>query len=229
MKELPDFDRCGALLAENHEKFSRFYELLLACNEKFNLTALTERKDVYVKHFLDSLAGEQLIPENSTVAEVGSGAGFPSLPLCIAREDLSFTLIESTGKKCSFLRAVAEELGLGERTEVLCCRAEDAARASLREKFGVCVARAVAPLNTLAEYCLPLVQKGGLFLAWKGSADELPAAENAIKILGGNTERVVKFALPGGYGQRALVCVRKERPTPATYPRGNGKERRSPL
>lgn len=224
----PCFERYFALIGEKSEKFSRFGELLLSYNEKFNLTALTQEREILIKHYLDSLAGEALIPQNSTVAEIGSGAGFPSLPIAVAREDLSFTLIESTGKKCEFLKTAVRELGLG-KAEVLHMRAEEGARTPLRETFDVCIARAVAPLNTLLEYCLPYVRTGGLFLAWKGSEDELKGCTRALALLGGKTERVLKFSLPEGYGERAILAFRKLKETPAKYPRGNGKERRDPL
>lgn len=228
MENFPDFERYRALIGEKDESFSRFEELLLSYNEKFNLTALTDGREIYVKHFLDSLAGEGLIPPNSTVVEIGSGAGFPSLPIRIVREDLSFTLIESTGKKCEFLRTAVRELGL-ERVEVRNLRAEDGARTELREQFDVCIARAVARLNTLLEYCLPYVRVGGAFLAWKGSEEETKECARALSLLGGKLERIVKFPLPDGYGERALIVVRKEKRTPEKYPRGNGRERRDPL
>lgn len=228
MKSSPDFEKYRAMIDKKSDYFSHFGKLLLSYNEKFNLTAVTEEREIAVKHYLDSLAGEALIPENSTVAEIGSGAGFPSLPIRFVREDLSFTLIESTGKKCEFLKAVVRELGLG-KVEVLHMRAEEGAHTELREKFDVCIARAVARLNTLLEYCLPYVRTGGLFLAWKGSTDETEECRRALSLLGGKIDKIVNFSLPEGFGERAIIAVRKERSTPEKYPRGNGRERRDPL
>ena len=227
-EEIPDFDECRAQIVQNQEKFTQFYRMLLQYNAAFNLTAITREEEVFHKHFLDSLAGGRRIPQGASVAEVGSGAGFPSVPLSIVRPDLSFTLIESTGKKCQFLKTVAEALGL--RITVCQMRAEDAGRdAAFRERFDCAIARAVAPLPTLAEYCLPLVKKGGSMIAWKGSEDETDAARNAVRILGGGNVRAVRYTLPEGYGDRMLVLAEKLRETPAKYPRGQGKERKSPL
>ncbi len=211
------------------EKFACFREILLAYNEKTNLTSVVGEREMLYKHFLDSAAGERFFPKNSTVAEVGSGAGFPSFPLKILRDDLSFTLFESVGKKCGFLSFAARELSLGGVT-VVNCRAEDAARGEYRESFGVCCARAVARMNTLAEYCLPLVKVGGRFIAYKGEAEEeIEEAEKAISVLGGEIETICPFSLPEGYGKRTLVVVKKIKPTPEKYPRGRGKERSAPI
>ena len=214
---------------EKREQFDRFRELLLLYNEKFNLTSVVGEREIFLKHFLDSAAGEAFFPANSTVAEVGSGAGFPSLPLKILRDDLSFTLIESVGKKCEFLETVVKELGLRGVT-VKKMRAEDAARGELRESFDVCCARAVARMNTLAEYCLPLVRPGGRFIAYKGDAEEeLNEARRAIALLGGEIEEMCPCELPDGCGKRTLVAVKKVKHTPEKYPRGRGKERSSPI
>ena len=219
----------GRITGEKREAFARFGELLLRRNETFNLTAVTEEREMLYKHFLDSAAGEAFFPAGASVAEVGSGAGFPSLPLRLLREDLKFTLFESVGKKCAFLKEAAEELGLLNVT-VEKMRAEDAARGNYREKFDVCCARAVARLNTLAEYCLPLVKVGGRFIAYKGEAEEeIAEAARAIRTLGGGKVHTVRFDLPEGYGRRTLVVVEKEKPTPAKYPRGRGKERSAPI
>lgn len=209
--------------------FERFFSLLTEYNARFNLTAITEEEEVYEKHFLDSVAGESLFPENARVLEVGSGAGFPSLPLKILRDDLSFTLVESTGKKCEFLKTAVKELGLDGVT-VLGGRAEELARDSLyREKFDACCARAVARLNTLSEYCLPFVRVGGAFIAYKGdSEEELHEAKNAISTLGGKTGEVYRYALSNG-DKRSLILINKIKHTPAAYPRGQGKERKKPL
>lgn len=214
---------------ETGEKFSAFYDLLLKYNAMFNLTRITGEEDCRVKHFFDSLAGEKYFPHGAAVAEIGSGGGFPSVPLMIVRPDLRFTLIESVGKKCSFLREAVKELGLN--ANVVQARAEDLARQEdFREKFGVCCARAVARLNTLAEYCAPFVKKGGLFIAYKGRAEEeIEEAERAFGVLGIKLSSAEKYSLPEGEGERTLVVAEKIKPTPPAYPRGRGKERSSPL
>ena len=148
----------------------------------------------------------------------------------LVRPDLSFTLIESTGKKCDFLSAVKEKFSLP--AKILHIRAEDGGRDPLlREQFDVCCARAVARLNTLSEYCLPFVREGGAFLAYKGAgaAEEVAEAKRALSVLGGGEVKMCSYSLPGGMGERTIVFVRKTKPTPAKYPRGRGKERSAPL
>ena len=215
---------------ENREKFRCFCLLLQEYNKKYNLTAITDEKEIYYKHFVDSVAGEEFFPKNACVAEVGSGAGFPSIPLKVVRPDLKFTLIESTGKKCEFLRIVCEKLGLSDMT-VLGVRAEDAGKDShYREKFDVCTARAVARLNTLAEYCMPFVKKEGVFVAYKGNAEEeIKEAERALSLLGGGKIERYSYELPESFGSRTLVVAQKREKTPEKFPRGRGKERSSPI
>ena len=215
---------------EKREKFELFYSLLISFNKKYNLTAITEEEEVFHKHFLDSVAGEMWIKKGANVLEVGSGAGFPSLPLKIMRDDLQFTLVESTGKKCDFLKTAVEKLDLtGVRVEN--ARAEELAKKeNYRESFDVCCARAVARLNVLAEYCLPFVKKGGMFLAYKGDAEEeVREAKRALSVLGGGEAQTHSYELPNGYGSRTLVLVKKIKNTPPAYPRGQGKERKNPL
>lgn len=207
----------------------RFYGLVKDYNEKVNLTAITGREEFFIKHVWDSLAGEKYFPCGASVAEVGSGGGFPSLPLKICRPDLEFTLFESVGKKCAFLKYAAGELALS-GVEVVNARAEDAGKGIYREKFGVCCARAVARLNTLLEYCAPLVKVGGIFIAYKGEAgDEIKEAANAARILGMELVCTDSYDLPQGFGARTLAVYKKIRSTPAKYPRGQGKERKNPL
>lgn len=211
------------------EKFEKFYSLLLEYNEKFNLTAIKEEKEVKYKHFFDSLSAKNLFLPQKTVLEIGSGAGFPSVPLMIARDDLSFTLMESVGKKCQFLKTVVDNFLFN--AKVVNERAEDCAkRSEYREQFDHVCARAVARLNVLCEYCLPFVKVGGTFLAYKGeSAEEVNEAKNAIKILGGKLRDVYSYELPEDMGKRTIVVIEKIKPTPEKYPRGQGKERKSPL
>ncbi len=212
------------------EKFALFAELLTEYNEKFNLTSVLDEKGIFYKHFLDSVLPESLFSEGARVAEIGSGGGFPSIPLKIIRKDLSFSLIESTGKKCVFLRTCVDKLGL-DCVEVINSRAEElSVDKNYREKFDICCARAVARLNTLCEYCLPFVKTGGKFIAYKGEAgEEISECGNALKILGGEIERAVEYELPEGYGKRTAVVIRKIKSTPEKYPRGRGLERKRPL
>lgn len=217
------------LTSEKLEKLNNFKELLKFYNDKFNLTSIKEDKEIIIKHFLDSLYGEKFFNLNKTVVEVGSGGGFPSIPLMIYRDDLVFTLIESTGKKCEYLKTVIKELNL--KGEVYCLRAEEAGKDSkFRQKFDYVTARAVAKMNTLSEYCIPLIKVGGSFIAYKGESDiELTEADNAIKVLGGKVKKVEKYNLPDGMGTRHIFEVLKVNETPLKYPRGNGKERSKPL
>ena len=212
------------------EQFEKFAHLLSEHNKICNLTSVTDEKGVAYKHFYDSIFGEKLITHGAAVVEIGSGGGFPSIPLKIVRDDLKFTLIEATAKKCRYLQSVVESLSLN-CVQVLNLRAEEGAHnKNLREKFDFAVARAVAQLNTLCEYCLPFVKVGGSFIAYKGdAADEIKAAENAIKILGGKIEKVVSYSLPEDFGNRTLVVIKKIKPTPPDFPRGRGKERKQPL
>lgn len=224
-----DILRLKKLTEERAEEFSIFKNLLQEYNKMYNLTAISDDEGIYYKHFLDSVAGEEFFKENAEVCEIGSGGGFPSIPLKIIRPDLKFTLVESTGKKCNFLRAAVDKLGL-KGMNILNIRAENGARnPSLREKFDVCCARAVAPLNTLSEYCLPYVKKGGRFIAYKGDCgDELERAAKAIKILGGEVEKIERYYMEN-CGNRTLAVIKKVSATPITYPRGQGKERKQPL
>lgn len=226
-----DLIKAQAYLKEEYnEKFETFRKLLAEYNEKYNLTAICDEKEVYIKHFLDSILPESYFGKDVNVVEVGSGGGFPSVPLKIIREDLRFTLIESTGKKCDFLNTAVDKLGFS-GVKVLNIRAEDGGRKeNLREKFDIAVARAVARLNTLCEYCMPFVKTGGKFIAYKGSAEEeLEESKNAVKILGGEIEKVESYFLPEDGGKRTIIIIKKVKPTPAKYPRGRGLERKKPL
>ena len=215
---------------EFKDKFEAYRALSLEYNQRYNLTTILEEKDMYYKHFLDSAAGAELFKKNGKVAEIGSGAGFPSIVVKILRDDLSFDLFESVGKKCEFLHAVVDNLGL-KNVNIYNIRAEDAARdKNFREKYDHATARAVARMNTLSEYCLPFVKVGGSFIAYKsGEMEEIKEAESAYKILGAKCEEIIPYSLPEGYGERLLAVVKKVKPTPPKYPRGQGKERKQPL
>lgn len=215
---------------EKREKLSLFQRLLLEYNEKFNLTSITDEKEIYYKHFIDSAAGESLFKENASVVEVGSGAGFPSLVLKILREDLSFTLVESVGKKCEFLKVAVDKLGL-DKMNICNKRAEELARDPIyREKFDYAVARAVARMNSLSEYCIPFLKVGGRFIAYKsGDLTEIEEANSAYKVLGAVKKEIYSYTLTEEYGNRSLAVIEKIKKTPDKYPRGQGKERKNPL
>ena len=212
------------------DKFGQFQRLLTEHNKICNLTSVTDERDVLYKHFLDSVAGEFLFDKGAEIVEIGSGGGFPSIPLKLLRNDLRFTLIESTGKKCAYLQSVVDKMGL-DGVKVVNMRAEEGAHSEIyREKYPFACARAVARLNTLVEYCLPFVEVGGLFVAYKGdAAEEIKEAQTAVCVLGGEIEKVIRYDLPENYGARTLVCIRKVKRTPPAYPRGRGLERKKPL
>ncbi|MBQ9713915.1 MAG: 16S rRNA (guanine(527)-N(7))-methyltransferase RsmG [Clostridia bacterium] len=218
------------ILGEKRDLLEEFRKIMLEYNQKYNLTAILEEKDVYFKHFLDSAAGVDLFKQDANVAEIGSGAGFPSMVLKILRPDLKFSLFESVGKKCEFLRAVVDKFSFQD-VHIYNMRAEDAAKdEKFRERYDFVTARAVARMNTLCEYCLPFVKIGGKFIAYKsGDVTEVEEAKNAYKVLGGKLLSVQKYALPENYGERVLAVVEKIKNTPTKYPRGQGKERKNPL
>ena len=218
------------LIAKQEEKFEKFCKILKEYNEKFNLTSITDDEGIYEKHFTDSLKGEEFFPLNAEVIEIGSGGGFPSVPLKIARDDLSFTLLEATEKKCGYLRIVGKELGF-DNFNVICGRAEEfGKKEEFREKFDVATARAVARLNVLCEYCLPFVKKGGYFVAYKGDAEEeIKEAEKAVEILGGKIVEIKDFVLSEKSGRRNIIVIKKQRETPSEYPRLNGAIKKKPL
>ena len=222
------FKEYGLNIDENKKNlFKSYFSLLTEYNSRFNITAITDEREVIVKHFIDSALGVELL-KGETLADVGSGGGFPAIPLKILKPDLKITLIEATEKKCEFLKTVADTLDLKEVT-VLCGRAEEFAKKSeYREKFDICTARAVARLNILSEYCLPFVKKGGIFLAYKGDADEeVRDSENAVKILGGKIITHDKYVLEGA--KRSLIVIEKQKNTDAKYPRGNARIKNKPL
>lgn len=214
-------------LTENqYEQFQKYFELLAEWNEKMNLTAITDESGVALKHFADSLSLLNFvdIPQNSSIADVGTGAGFPGVVLKIARPDIKLTLIDSLNKRLVFLGEVCAQLGI--EAELIHSRAEDGARdEKLRENFDFAVSRAVARMNVLSEYCLPYVKVGGAFCAMKGAQanEEFKESLNAINTLGGKLENKYFFELPENGGERAIAVVRKVKNTPQKYPRQSGK------
>ena len=214
------------LTGNQYEQFQKYFELLAEWNEKMNLTAITDESGVALKHFADSLSLLNFvdIPQNSTLADVGTGAGFPGVVLKIARPDIKLTLIDSLNKRLVFLNEVCSQLGID--AELIHSRAEDGARdEKLRESFDFAVSRAVARMNVLSEYCLPYVKVGGAFCAMKGAQanEEFKESLNAINTLGGKLENKYFFELPENGGERAIAVVRKVRNTPQKYPRQSGK------
>lgn len=222
-------DMGTALDAMAIDRFELLENRLLRWNEHVNLTAITDPDEIAVKHFADSLSVFRAadFPKNSSVVDVGCGAGFPGLPMLIARPDLDVTFLDSVGKKLGFIKDVLKQSGLVGQT--LHARAEDVAHESeYREQFDFAVSRAVAPLNILAEYAMPLIKAGGTFIAMKGAEDEAELGENAVKVLGGKIEQVVYLKLPNG-DTRNLVVVKKLSQTPSKYPRRTKKITSKPL
>ena len=214
------------------KQFSLFHELLVEWNEKMNLTAITETCEVATKHFVDSLYGLKFLGGRKNIIDVGTGAGFPGIPLKIAKPDLTLTLLDSLNKRLTFLTEVKNQLNL-ENVECIHSRAEDGAKTTspLRESYDAAVSRAVANLSCLCEYCLPYVKRGGVFLAYKGPdvEEELASAQNAIEILGGEVTGVFKYTIPETDITHSIVVITKVRSTPDKYPRLQGKIQKKPL
>lgn len=213
------------------QQFEKYYELLIDWNKKINLTRITELQEVAVKHFADSLSLLNCyeIPEGAKVIDVGTGAGFPSIPLKIACPDIKITLLDSLNKRLVFLQEVCAEIGID--ADIVHLRAEEGGRmAQYREKYDLVVSRAVARLNVLSEYCLPYVRKNGVFIAMKGpeAREEISEGEIAVERLGGKIEDVFEFALPDESG-RTVVVIRKDRQTPKQYPRQGTKIKDKPI
>ena len=213
--------------------FATYEDLLIEWNTKFNLTTITDPGEIRVKHFLDSLTCLRVVPEqgNFSLIDIGTGAGFPGIPLKIINPSIKLTLAESIGKKAKFCRIAVEELRLT-NTQVITIRAETIGQdQEFRECYDWAIARAVAPLPVLAEYLLPLVRIGGSMLAQKGGdVDiEISQSESAIKTLGGKLDSVIPISLPNGMGERTLIHIRKITPTPEKYPRRPGVPKKKPL
>lgn len=216
---------------EEIEKFYDYMNLLLEWNEKMNLTAITEQDDIILKHFIDSMTILEYLGENKKIIDVGTGAGFPGIPIAIMNKDKEITLMDSLNKRISFLEEVCKEIDL-ENVKTVHSRAEDLGRnTEFREKYDIAVSRAVANLSTLAEYMLPFVKVGGVCICMKGQdvKDEVRNSEVAVEILGGEIENIFEFCLPGTDMGRSIVLIRKIKATSKKYPRKAGMPSKEPL
>lgn len=226
-------DQGISLTTNQLQQFDRYYELLVEWNEKMNLTAITEKQEVFLKHFYDSITAALYYDFSKplSLCDVGSGAGFPSIPLKICFPHLHITIVDSLKKRITFLEHLAKELGLTnvsfyhERAEIF------GKNKQFRESFDLVTARAVARLSVLSELCLPLVKVGGDFLAMKASSaqEELENAHKAITVLGGETEKVHHFTLPIENSERNIIIIHKIRSTPKKYPRKPGTPNKVPI
>ena len=233
---LPEYEFCRkafednglSLTAEVYEKLDIYADVLVETNKVMNLTAITEPEDVLVKHFIDSIAITRFakFEDGMKVIDVGTGAGFPLLPVKIYMPGLKITLLDGLNKRIKFLTDVCEKIGveaecIHERAELLAKKDE------YREKYDVATARAVSAMPELSEYCLPFVKKGGIFCAMKGPSEDISTAGNALKLLGGKIEKDEHYEINGE--QRRVVIVKKTAPCPPKYPRASGKIKSKPL
>jgi len=225
-------EKFGIELSKNQlERFSLYAQILVEWNKKVNLTAITEPDKIAMLHFADSLSLLYAleIPQNATVIDVGTGAGFPGVPVKILRDDINLTLLDSLNKRLDFLKELSAVLL--QKNVFVHSRAEDAgAKTEHREKYDIAAARAVAPLNSLCEYCLPFVKPSGYFAAMKGSnyLEETELAQNAIELLGGQVEKTVPLTLADG-SKRGIVIIKKISQTSTKYPRTAAKMTKKPL
>ena len=218
----------------DHQKqqFIRYYELLISWNKVMNLTAITDFSEVILKHFIDSLSIVKIIsPNGKKIIDVGTGAGFPGIPIKIAFPETQIVLLDSLNKRIKFLNEIIQLLEL-KNIEAIHGRAEDYGKnIEYREKFDLCVSRAVANLSSLSEYCIPFVRLNGSFISYKSgkASEEIDAAQHAIKTLGGKIRATTDFLLPNTDMDRTLVSIQKIKSTPKKYPRAAGKPSKEPL
>ena len=220
------------LTDKQKQQFKLYFKMLIEVNEHVNLTRITEEDEVYLKHFYDSITPlftfGAVFKDGATLCDVGAGAGFPSIPLKILKPGLKVTIVDSLQKRLNFLKDLISELGLTD-VELVHGRAEDVGQNKLyRERFDIVTARAVARMSVLSEYCLPLVKKGGYFVALKGpkAEDELDDGKKALEVLGGKLIKDEELTLPESEEERTLVLVQKVKSTPKKYPRQAGTPRR---
>lgn len=216
---------------EQLEQFFEYMELLIEWNEKMNLTAITDPEEIILKHFIDSITILNEIPNNSKIVDVGTGAGFPGIPLSIMNPTLKITLVDSLNKRLIFLQEVVNKLQL-KNVEIIHARAEEFGQnKKYRESFDVATSRAVANLSTLSEYLIPLVKVGGKVISMKAAAagQEINDAKKAIEVLGGVIEKIDEFNLPQSDIGRTVIIIRKEKVTPNKYPRKPGTPSKEPI
>jgi len=216
---------------EQLEKFYLYMNLLIEWNEKINLTAIIEPEEIIQKHFVDSLTISKYVGDQDSIIDVGTGAGFPGIPLKIAKESTNITLLDALNKRLNFLNEIISQNNL-KNIQTIHFRAEEVGKnKKYREKFDIATSRAVAALNILAEYMLPLVKVGGKCICMKGSnlAEEIENSKNAIKILGGEIEKIEEFKLPNSDINRTIVVIKKVKETPSKYPRKAGTPSKEPL
>lgn len=218
---------------EKIQNFEKYHELLIEWNEKMNLTAITDEKDVAIKHFLDSISSldSDVIKDGARIIDVGTGAGFPGIPLKIFKSDLDVTLMDSLNKRITFLNEVISELGLS-AIRTIHSRAEDLGKKEEhREVYDIAISRAVANLASLSELCLPFVKVGGYFVSMKGpkASEEIEDAKKAIKLMGAQYVETINYSLPDADLEHNLVIIKKVSPTPGKYPRNAPKPIKEPL
>lgn len=220
-----------SLLKEQYGQFYAYMELLIEWNEKMNLTAITDPKEIILKHFVDSLTIAKYVEEGKSIIDMGTGAGFPGIPIKIYRKDVKVVLADSLNKRIKFLDEVIDKLKL-ENVETIHCRAEELGKnKQYREKFDYATSRAVANLSTLSEYLMPFVKLNGkcIFMKTIEVEEELEKAKKAIKTLGGKIEKVDKFEIPESDLGRSIIIVKKEKITPNKFPRKPGTPAKEPL
>ncbi len=212
------------------EQFYEYMNLLLEWNEKINLTAITEPKEIILKHFIDSLTIQKYIQEGQKVIDVGTGAGFPGIPLSILKQQTEITLLDSLNKRINFLNEIVSSLQIKNIRTVHARVEEFANNKKERESYDIATSRAVAPLSVLLEYLLPLVKVGGFCICMKGSnIEEIKEAEKALEILGGEIEKIENINLPDSDIQRNIIIVKKSKQTPSKYPRKPGTPSKEPI
>ena len=218
------------LTDEVTDKFFLYKKLLLEWNEKINLTAITDEKEILIKHFIDSLTIEKYIPRNAKIIDVGTGAGFPGIPLKIVRPDIEVVLLDSLNKRINFLNEIIRECQLDKITTIHGRAEEIANKSEYREKFDISTARAVANISTLSELCTPFLKVGGSFVCMKADAvEEMKNAKNALEILGMKEEKIEHIILPNIDATRTIILYKKEKNTPKKYPRKPGTPAKEPL